>query len=87
MALHIDRLFPAEDRTRAIARELYRGVRAAPIVSPHGHTEPAWYALNQPFADPATLFVKPDHYVFRMLHSQGVPLEALGVPRADGGAS
>ncbi len=85
MALHPDRLFPADERTRAIARELYAGVKSAPIVSPHGHTEPVWYAKNEPFPDPASLFVKPDHYVFRMLCSQGVPLETLGVPRVDGG--
>ena len=86
MALHPDRLFPADETTRAIARRLYAEVANLPIISPHGHTEPAWYALNEPFPDPATLFVKPDHYVFRMLYSQGVPLEALGVPRKDGGA-
>lgn len=85
MPLHPDRLFPADPRTRDIARALHAGVRDAPIVSPHGHTDPAWYALDEPFPDPATLFVKPDHYVFRMLHSQGVPLEDLGVPRVDGG--
>jgi glucuronate isomerase len=84
MALHPDRLFPADDRTRGIARALYASVKDMPILSPHGHTDPAWYALNEPFPDPATLFVKPDHYIFRMLHSQGVPLESLGVPRADG---
>lgn len=70
---------------RAIARTLYASVKDLPLVSPHGHTDPAWYATNEAFPDPATLFVKPDHYVFRMLHSQGVPLEKLGVPRADGG--
>jgi glucuronate isomerase len=86
MGLHPDRLLPAEEGTRTIARRLYDSVRDLPIISPHGHTDPAWYALNAPFPDPAALFVKPDHYVFRMLYSQGVPLEALGVPRADGGA-
>ncbi len=85
MPLHPDRLFPAEERTRAIARTLYGAVRSLPILSPHGHTDPAWYALNQPFADAASLFVKPDHYVYRMLYSQGVRLEDLGVARADGG--
>ncbi len=85
MALHQDRLFPADERTRSIARELYAGVRSAPIISPHGHTDPVWYAQNEAFPDPASLFVKPDHYVFRMLYSQGVPLEKLGVPRVDGG--
>jgi glucuronate isomerase len=85
MALHPDRLFPAEERTRGLARALYAGVRDLPLICPHGHTEPSWYATNAAFPDPATLFVKPDHYIFRMMHSQGVPLEALGVPRADGG--
>ena len=80
-----DRLFPIEPSARAIARELYAEVRDLPIVSPHGHTDPRWYAENAAFPDPAQLFVTPDHYVFRMLHSQGVPLADLGVPRADGG--
>ena len=59
-------------------------MRDLPIISPHGHTDPRWFAENQPFADPAQLFVTPDHYVFRMLYSQGVRLEDLGVPHADG---
>lgn len=80
-----DRLFPLEERPRAVARELYASVRDLLIVSPHGHTDPRWLAQDEPFADPAQLFVIPDHYVFRMLCSQGVPLSDLGVPRADGG--
>ena len=84
--LHEDRLFPTDPATRAIARRLYADVRNLPIVSPHGHTDPRWFAENLPFADPAQLFVTPDHYVFRMLYSQGVRLEDLGVPRADGSA-
>lgn len=83
--LHEDRLFPVEPGVRSMARALYDTVANAPIVSPHGHTDPRWFAENAPFADPAQLFVVPDHYVFRMLHSQGVPLEAMGVPRVDGG--
>ena len=57
-------------------------IRDLPILSPHGHTQAAWFAHNQPFPDPAKLFVQPDHYVFRMLYSQGVSLEDLeiGVP-------
>ncbi len=79
-----DRLFPMEGRARDLARALYASVRDLPILSPHGHTDPRWFAENAAFADPAQLFVTPDHYVFRMLQSQGVPLEDLGVPRADG---
>ncbi|MCO4317235.1 glucuronate isomerase [Phyllobacterium sp. 21LDTY02-6] len=85
MALHPDRLFPIEADARIIARRLYRTVERLPIISPHGHTEPRWYAENEAFPDPASLFVKPDHYIFRMLYSQGVALEDLGVPRVDGG--
>jgi glucuronate isomerase len=83
--LHEDRLFSADPTTRAVARRLYAGVRDLPIISPHGHTDPRWYAENAPFADPARLIVVPDHYVFRMLYSQGVRLEELGIPRSDGG--
>jgi glucuronate isomerase len=78
-ALHPDRLFPAEPGTRAIARRLYAAVRALPIISPHGHTDPRWFAADQPFSDPASLLLTPDHYITRMLYSQGVALEALGV--------
>jgi glucuronate isomerase len=85
LRLDPDRLFPVEERARAIARRLYREVKDLPILSPHGHTDPAWFALDEPFADPATLFIVPDHYIFRMLYSQGIPLEALGIPRRDGG--
>ena len=79
-----DRLFPTDPGVRALARDLYAGVRNLPIISPHGHTDPRWFAENACFANPAALFVTPDHYVFRMLRSQGVSLDALGVPRADG---
>jgi len=79
LTLNPDRLFPAEESTRAIARRLYARVADLPIVSPHGHTDPAWFASDAPFANPADLLVVPDHYVFRMLHSQGVPLDALGI--------
>ncbi|KFB08141.1 glucuronate isomerase [Nitratireductor basaltis] len=81
-----DRLFPAEARSRDIARSLYSHVQDLPIISPHGHTDPRWYAENKPFPDPAELFVTPDHYVFRMLFSQGINLDDLGVRRVDGTA-
>ena len=77
--LHDDRLFPADSATRAIAQRLFKEVRDLPIVSPHGHTQAQWFATNDPFPDPARLFIVPDHYVFRMLYSQGMKLEDLGV--------
>ncbi|TFF27585.1 glucuronate isomerase [Jiella endophytica] len=79
-----NRLFPAEPTTRRIARSLYDSIRSLPIISPHGHTEPRWFAENAAFPDPAHLIVVPDHYIFRMLVSQGVSLAELGVPSVDG---
>ena len=85
MSLNEDRLFPSDTTQRAIARRLYAEVRRLPIISPHGHTDPQWFAENQPFPDPAALLITPDHYIYRMLYSQGIPLESLGIPRKDGG--
>ncbi|MGD0479899.1 MAG: glucuronate isomerase [Terracidiphilus sp.] len=79
MLLHEDRLFPSESSALRVARSLYAHIRNLPIVSPHGHTQAAWFASNEPFPDPATLFVQPDHYVFRMLYSQGVSMDDLEI--------
>ena len=84
--LNPDRLFPTDPAVRARARALYEAVADLPIVSPHGHCDPQWFAENERFPDPAALFVTPDHYLFRMLVSQGVRLEDLGISRTDGGA-
>lgn len=78
LTLHDDRLFPADHGTRAIARRLYGQIAALPIISPHGHTDPAWFATDAPFANATELLLVPDHYVFRMLYSQGISLDALG---------
>ena len=86
--MHPDRLFPAEPGTRKIARSLFEAVVDLPIISPHGHTDPVWFALNLPFGNPAELLITPDHYVFRMLYSQGVSLEESGIaPKTGGDAS
>lgn len=85
MRLHPDRLLPANEPALSIARDLYASVATLPIVSPHGHVPPQWLADNKPFTDPATLLLTPDHYVLRMLRSQGLSYDALGVPRKDGG--
>lgn len=82
--LHADRLFPADPSCRVVARRLHAEVRDLPIVSPHGHVDPRLLLDDRPFADPASLFITPDHYVTRMLHAHGVPLGELGVPRRDG---
>lgn len=85
LTLHPDRLFPADPDMRAIARRLYGEVAGLPIISPHGHTDPEWWATDAHFGNAAELLLHPDHYVFRMLYSQGVPLDALGIgnPAAD----
>jgi len=85
-SLHPDRLLPADPATRNIARALYAEVAGLPIVSPHGHTDPAWFAADAAWTNPAELLLAPDHYLYRMLYSQGVPLDRLGVP-SRGGAS
>jgi glucuronate isomerase len=77
--LHEDRLFPADEDTRAIARRIYAVIKDLPIVSPHGHTQAGWFARNEPFPDPVTLLMQPDHYIFRMLYSQGISLEELEI--------
>jgi len=84
LALHPDRLFPADPATRAIARDLYATVADLPIVSPHGHTDPAWFATNDKWTDATSLLLAPDHYLYRMLYSQGIDLDALRIPRRDG---
>lgn len=79
LALDPDRLLPVEPGTREIARRLYAAVADLPIISPHGHVPPAWLAQDTAFTDPTSLLLAPDHYVFRLLHAQGVPLGDLGV--------
>jgi glucuronate isomerase len=84
LELHPDRLFPADPVVRDIARRLYLQVKDLPIISPHGHTDPRWFADNKPFENPAALLLQPDHYLLRMLYSQGVSLESMGIARRDG---
>ncbi|RKS84218.1 glucuronate isomerase [Motilibacter peucedani] len=85
LVLDDDRILPADPATRAVARQIYASVRGLPIVSMHGHVDAGVLARDEPFSDPAHLLVVPDHYVTRMLVSQGARLEDLGVPRLDGG--
>ncbi|UOA33878.1 Uronate isomerase (plasmid) [Sulfitobacter sp. DSM 110093] len=82
--LHPDRFFPADTASRNVARRLFAQVERLPLICPHGHTEPAWFAENDAFRDPAQLLIVPDHYVVRMLVSQGVTHAELGVPTRDG---
>ncbi len=81
-----DRYFDPDPAVRRVARELYEGTRDLPIISPHGHVDPRILADDAPFPEPTALIVLPDHYVLRMLYSQGIPMERLGIPPRDGGA-
>jgi glucuronate isomerase len=83
MLIHPDRLFPADPDTRKLARSLHQHIADLPIISPHGHTQASWFAHNEPFPDPAKLFVQPDHYVFRMLYSQGVSMDDLEIGKPE----
>ena len=84
LRLDPDRYFPADDRQRGIARELFAGIEKLPVISPHGHTDPAWFAHDQPFEDAVSLLLWPDHYLLRMLHGAGVTLESIGLAPRDG---
>ena len=78
------RFFDPNPEVRKIAWELYSKIKDLPIISPHGHVEPKLLAENLPFPNPTELLIIPDHYITRMLYSQGIPLESLGIPTVDG---
>jgi glucuronate isomerase len=82
--LHEDRYFDPDPTIRRHARALYNETRGLPIVSPHGHVDPAVLASNDAFSDPTSLIITPDHYILRMLYSRGVSLESLGIAPIDG---
>ena len=85
LSLHPDRALPFPAEQRSVAREIYAETKDLPLICMHGHVEPEVFADDTPFADPAQLLIVPDHYVFRMLASQGIEPARLGVPRRDGG--
>jgi glucuronate isomerase len=87
LRLHPDRFFPADKDTGNIARRLFAKVEKLPIISPHGHTDPAWFGNDAPFEDATTLFLWPDHYVLRMLYSQGISFEQMGMAPRGGKTS
>jgi glucuronate isomerase len=83
LRLDADRFFPADPATRSLSRRLFAEVERVPILSPHGHCDPAWFAFDQPFEDAVSLLLWPDHYILRLLFSQGVSLECLGLRPLD----
>jgi glucuronate isomerase len=82
--VHQDRLLPADPGQRSLARAIYEQTADLPIVSPHGHCDPALLADDGALRDPALELVTHDHYILRMLYSQGIPMEAVGVQSLDG---
>jgi len=86
-SLDPDRFFDAEAGVRRIARELYEQIAGLPLVCPHGHVDPSLLSEDRAFPEPSALLITPDHYLFRMLFSQGVSLESLGVPARDPAAA
>ncbi|MCB9419959.1 MAG: glucuronate isomerase [Ardenticatenaceae bacterium] len=80
-----DRYFDPDPAQRKAALTLYESIADLPLICPHGHVDPRLFAdPDYTFGSPVELLIIPDHYIFRMLYSQGIPLEKLGIPRADG---
>lgn len=85
--LQSDRYFDPDPQQRAIARTLYSSIADLPLVCPHGHVDPRTFAdPHFELGTPTDLFLIPDHYIFRMLYSQGISMERLGIPTIDGAA-
>ena len=86
MSVRLDpnRFFPSDPAQRALAAELFAGIEKLPIISPHGHTDPAWFAHDRPFEDAVSLLLWPDHYLLRLLYSVGVTLKSIGIAPQDG---
>jgi len=82
--LNPNRFFNPNPEVRNIASELYKEIKDLPLICPHGHVDPRLFAYNKPFPDPSALLIIPDHYVFRMFYSQGIPLEQCGIIPLDG---
>ena len=82
--LDADRYFSPEPTVRRLARDIYERTQVLPLVCPHGHVDPALLANNDAFPEPTALLITPDHYILRMLYSQSVSLESLGIPPNDG---
>lgn len=84
LTLNDDRFFDSDPAIRRVARSIFERTRELPLICPHGHVDPAILADDAPFPEPTSLLITPDHYIFRMLYSRGVPLESLGIRGRDG---
>lgn len=78
-------LFDPEPAVRETALELFAQTKSLGLICPHGHIAPS--LLAEPgarFLHPTDLLIRFDHYIFRLLYSQGIALESLGVGVAEG---
>jgi len=74
------RIFDLSVAHHRTAAEIFESAADLPLVCPHSHIDPWLLAdADARFLDPAALFVIPDHYVVRMLISQGISLDELGI--------
>lgn len=74
------KIFDLNNPQHKTALEIFQSAADLPLICPHSHVDP--WLLADPdmrFENPAALFVIPDHYVLRMLVSQGVSFEDLGI--------
>ena len=84
LSLHPDRFFDSDPAIRRAARDIHAATCALPLICPHGHVDPWLLTSNAPFPEPTALLITPDHYILRMLCSQGVSMDSMGVPTIDG---
>ena len=76
-----NRYFSSDPAQKRAAAELYESVKDLPLICPHGHVDPRMFAdPDYQFGSPVDLLIIPDHYIFRMLYSQGIGLDELGIP-------
>ena len=78
-------LFDPEPSVRNVALELFSGAQNLGLICPHGHIAPGLLGdADTKFANPTDLLLRHDHYIFRLLYSQGIKLEDLGVGAREG---
>ena len=81
----VNRYFSSDPAQNRAAVALYETVKDLPLICPHGHVDPRLFAdPDYQFGSPVDLLIIPDHYVFRMLYSQGISLDELGIPTVAG---
>ena len=75
-----DRHLTSNEKALPLAREIFAQMNKWPIISPHGHVAAELILENKQFSNPVELLIKPDHYLTRMLFSQGISYEKLDLP-------